>query len=52
MYSSYTIFFQDFLYIAMNKYQKHIVPPFNGPSDERTPAMSGHYLDVWIVLPC
>ena len=29
-----------------------VVPAFNGPSDERTPAMSGHFLNVRTVLPC
>ena len=33
-------------------YSHTVVPPFNGPSDEWTPAMSGHYLDVRTVLPC
>ena len=29
-----------------------VVPVFNGPSDERTPAMAGHFLNVRTVLPC
>ena len=29
-----------------------VVPAFNGPSDERTPAMSGHFLNVRTVLSC
>ena len=29
-----------------------VVPAFNGPSNERTPAMLGHFLDVRTVLPC
>ena len=29
-----------------------VVPAFNGPSDERTPAMAGHFLNVRTILPC
>ena len=40
------------IYTVIYIYMYTVVPPFNGPSDERTPAMSGHYLDVRTVLPC
>ena len=29
-----------------------VAPAFNGPSDEWIPAMFGHFLNVWTVLPC
>ena len=34
------------------KFVYTVVPAFNGPSDERTPAMAGHFLNVQNVLPC
>ena len=33
-------------------YVHTVVPAFNGPSDERTPAMAGHFLNIRTVLPC
>ena len=44
-----TVLYCTVLYLCL---EYTVVPPFNGPSDERTPAMSGHYLDVRTVLPC
>ena len=35
-----------------NKLPNDCVTAFNGPSDERTPAMAGHFLNVRTVLPC
>ena len=39
-------------HLAVDRSGYAAVPAFNGPSDERTPAMLGHFLNVRTVLPC
>ena len=35
---------------GMNEVGITVVPAFTGPSDERTPAMSGHFLNVRMLM--